>query len=103
MKIVDNVLIHEEAAEAVGHTTLRRIKSEESDFMYGQEGMNPCSIPSSELQPDPAMAMATAAANVGGAPQEQSTLKSCLASDVHFPIIKRKRGERKAGSVVWNK
>ena len=35
--------------------------------------------------------------------QEQSTLKSCLASDVQFPRNKRKRGERKAGSVGWNK
>lgn len=36
-------------------------------------------------------------------PQEQSTLKTCLASDVNFPKNKRKRGERKAGSVGWSK
>ncbi|XP_024024646.1 uncharacterized protein LOC21403300 isoform X2 [Morus notabilis] len=104
--IVDDVLIHEEAAEGVGHSCLQRVVSdqpfEEPDIVCGQEGMNPSSIPSSESQPDPATS-AVVAATGGVVPQEQSSLKSCLASDVHIPIIKRKRGERKAGSVVWNK
>lgn len=35
--------------------------------------------------------------------QHSSTLRSCLASDINFPKNKRKRGDRKAGSVGWNK
>ncbi|XP_039033105.1 uncharacterized protein LOC120168921 [Hibiscus syriacus] len=35
--------------------------------------------------------------------QEQSILRSCLASDICFPKSKRKRGERKAGSVGWSR
>ncbi|XP_030492056.2 uncharacterized protein LOC115708032 [Cannabis sativa] len=91
--IVDNVLIHEEAAEGERSTFLR--PKLEPLLICKQEPMNPSSsIPPSE-QPDPVLN--------GIAPHEQSTLKSCLASDVHFPRSKRKRGERKAGSVVWNK
>ncbi|KAK3003233.1 hypothetical protein RJ639_020088, partial [Escallonia herrerae] len=35
--------------------------------------------------------------------QEQSFLKSSLASEVHFPKNKRKRGERKAGTGGWSR
>ncbi|KAL2459875.1 hypothetical protein Fot_54619 [Forsythia ovata] len=35
--------------------------------------------------------------------QEQSILKSCLASEIHFPKNKRKRGERKAGTGNWSR
>ncbi|XP_039033113.1 uncharacterized protein LOC120168929 [Hibiscus syriacus] len=35
--------------------------------------------------------------------QDQSILRSCLASDICFPKSKRKRGERKAGSVGWSR
>ncbi|XP_062090102.1 uncharacterized protein LOC133796551 [Humulus lupulus] len=99
--IVDNVLIHEEAAEGERSTFQRPSNQPHENHrqreqeICGQEAMHPSSsIPPLE-QPDPALN--------GNAPNEQSTLKSCLASDVHFPRSKRKRGERKAGSVVWNK
>lgn len=43
------------------------------------------------------------AAGKASTSQEQSTLKSCLASEIHFPKNKRKRGERKASSGGWNR
>ncbi|POO02034.1 elongation factor [Trema orientale] len=98
--IVDNVLLHDEAAEGEENTFQRLTNQSQENHQQepeicGQEALNPSgSIPSSE-QPDPMLN--------GVAHHEQSTLTSCLASDVHFPRGKRKRGERKAGSVVWNK
>ena len=100
LQIVDNVLLHDEAAEGEKNTIQRvnnhsQENQQQEPEICGQEAMNlSCSIPSSE-QPDSTLN--------GVVPHEQSSLKSCLASDVHFPRSKRKRGERKAGSVVWNK
>ncbi|KAE8076633.1 hypothetical protein FH972_015270 [Carpinus fangiana] len=96
--IVDSVLVNSEAGEAekdsfkkVGsHSTEMHQEAEIGDQ---EESTNPPSIPTSEPL--------TVAKSVG--PQEQSSLSSCLASEVHFPRNKRKRGERKAGSVGWSK
>lgn len=98
MQIVDSVLVNSEAGEAekdsfkkVGsHSTEMHQEAEIGDQ---EESTNPPSIPT--LEP------LTVAKSVG--PQEQSSLSSCLASEVHFPRNKRKRGERKAGSVGWSK
>lgn len=96
--IVDNVLIHTEVAEAETHT-LNKIDNQatethqEAEIGEQEESTNLSLIPTSEPL--------TVEKSVGS--QEQSTLKSCLASDVQFPRNKRKRGERKAGSVGWNK
>lgn len=93
---MDNVLIPNEAAEGEKHTfelisDQPKETLEQSDKGIQEEG--PFPTPSSE--PDPLVDASV--------PQEQSTLESCLASDVNFPRNKRKRGERRAGSVVWSK
>lgn len=54
------------------------------------------------FNPAPPASEANAAGKASTA-QEQSTLKSRLASEIHFPKNKRKRGERKAGSGGWNR
>lgn len=92
VQIVDNILMHDEAAEREQRAFLAEEKHEEPEIC-DQEATSPSPIPSSE--PDPVVKTV--------ASQEQSALESCLATDVHFYKSKRKRGERKAGSVVWSK
>lgn len=92
---MDNVLIPNEAAEGEKHTfelisDQHKETHEQPDKGIQEE--DPFPTPSSE--PDPL---------VDASIQEQSTLESCLASDVNFRRNKRKRGERRAGSVVWSK
>ncbi|KAJ7947452.1 Elongation factor [Quillaja saponaria] len=94
--IVDNVFIHNEVAEAEGHNFRSILQQEKHQVPEKdeQEGnTDPSLIPTSE-------SYITAKSSV---PQEQSTLKPCLSTDVHFPKNKRKRGERKAGSGGWSK
>ncbi|KAL0432886.1 UNVERIFIED_CONTAM: hypothetical protein Slati_2622900 [Sesamum latifolium] len=96
-KIVDNILIHNEAAEVEGSTfkyghNQSAEKTQEAENS-GEEESNKAVILA--LEPDmAAKSLAT---------PEQSTLKSCLASEIHFPKNKRKRGERKAGSGNWSR
>ncbi|XP_028780104.1 uncharacterized protein LOC114736446 isoform X2 [Neltuma alba] len=97
--MVDSVLIHNEAAEAEEHAfksvnynpTEKHPEAGKGD----QESAHTASIPATESN----IALKSALPHS----QEQSTLKSCLYKDVHFPNFKRKRGERKAGSGGWSK
>ncbi|XP_016556199.1 uncharacterized protein LOC107855703 isoform X1 [Capsicum annuum] len=95
-KIVDNILIHNEVSE-VGHIlTMNHDKSFEKHQDVGnnvEEDIFNQAPPASEAN----------AAGKASISQEQSTLKSCLASEIHFPKNKRKRGERKASSGGWNR
>ncbi|KAF3968379.1 hypothetical protein CMV_007716 [Castanea mollissima] len=117
--IVDSVLVHTEAAEAERHT-FKMIGNQATEMQQEpeigeQESTNLPLIPKSEPLTVPLIPKSeplivplipkseplTVEKSVGS--QEQSTLKTCLASDVNFPKNKRKRGERKAGSVGWSK
>lgn len=106
--IVDSVLVHTEAAEAERHT-FKIIGNQATEMQREpeigeQESTNLPLIPKSEPLIVPLIPKSeplTVEKSIG--PQEQSTLKTCLASDVNFPKNKRKRGERKAGSVGWSK
>ncbi|KAK4421999.1 hypothetical protein Salat_2150600 [Sesamum alatum] len=96
-KIVDNILIHNEAAEVEGSTfkyghNQSAEKTQEAENGGEEESNNAVIL---ALEPD-------MAAKPFATP-EQSTLKSCLASEIHFPKNKRKRGERKAGSGNWSR
>ncbi|XP_054811387.1 uncharacterized protein LOC129312730 [Prosopis cineraria] len=97
--MVDNVLTHNETAEAEEHAfksvnhnpTEKHLEAGKG----GHESAHTASLPMTESN----IAVKSALPHY----QEQSTLKSCLYKDVHFPNIKRKRGERKAGSGGWSK
>ncbi|KAI9195457.1 hypothetical protein LWI28_014993 [Acer negundo] len=96
--ILDNILTQNDGAGEEQHTLLGTSnqsleKHHESEKGEEGESTGPSLIPSSE--PD------TVAKSV--VYQEQSTLKSCLASDFHVPTNKRKRGERKAGTGSWSR
>ncbi|GLU04957.1 hypothetical protein SLE2022_220840 [Rubroshorea leprosula] len=96
--IVDNVLIHNEGAHGEGNTFMTTYnqpmeKFHEPEKIEDGKNTNPSPLPTSEPNP---VAKTTSS-------QEQSTLGTCLASDINFPRNKRKRGERKAGSGGWNK
>ncbi|XP_059291353.1 uncharacterized protein LOC132044834 [Lycium ferocissimum] len=96
-RIVDNILIHNEAFEVGGHIlTMNNDKS----FEKHQDVVN--NVDEESFNPPPSASEPNAAGKAS-ASQEQSTLKSCLASEIHFPKNKRKRGERKAGSGGWNR
>ncbi|KAK9287756.1 hypothetical protein L1049_016196 [Liquidambar formosana] len=96
--IVDNILIHNEAAEVEGNSC-RKIsnqsveKYQETKRGEQEESTNPPPLPVPE--PDPVAKTVV--------PQEQSALKSSLVSEFHIPKNKRKRGERKAGSGGWSR
>lgn len=96
--IVDNVLIHNELAERES----QMLKSSEVEALLKQpeldkgeqdESNDPSPVPA--LRPEPGVK--------GVASQQESTLKSCLASDINFPKNKRKRAERRSGSGGWTK
>ncbi|XP_060208642.1 uncharacterized protein LOC132636017 isoform X2 [Lycium barbarum] len=96
-RIVDNILIHNEASEVGGHIlTMNNDKS----FEKHQDVVN--NVDEESFNPPPSASEPNAAGKASTS-QEQSTLKSCLASEIHFPKNKRKRGERKAGSGGWNR
>ncbi|XP_022722984.1 uncharacterized protein LOC111280087 isoform X2 [Durio zibethinus] len=96
--IVENVLMQNEGnardKQILMRTNSQSIKQHHQPEK-GEEGesTNPCPIPTSE--PNHATKYIVS--------QEQSTLRSCLASDICFPKSKRKRGERKAGSGGWSR
>jgi hypothetical protein len=98
MQIVDSVLVNSKAGEAE-RDSFKKVGShsaemhQEAEIGDQEESTNPSLIPTSEPP--------TVEKSVG--PQEQSTLSSCLASEVQFPRNKRKRGERKAGSGGWSR
>lgn len=96
-RIVDNIRIHNEVSEVGRHIlTMNHDQSFEKHQDVGnnveEESFNP---PPPASEPNAAVKASTS--------QEQSTLKSCLASEIHFPKNKRKRGERKASSGGWNR
>ncbi|KAF7805310.1 uncharacterized protein G2W53_037471 [Senna tora] len=98
--MVENVLIHNEVAETEEHsfksgshhTTKKHLEPEKGEH---EESAHPASITMTESN--------VAAKTSLSHSQEQSALKSCLYRDVHLSNIKRKRGERKAGSGGWSK
>ncbi|KAL3507044.1 hypothetical protein ACH5RR_032426 [Cinchona calisaya] len=96
-KIVDNILINNEAAEMEIQTLHSHIDSVEKHPDAGicgeEESTNPPLSAMEEFEKESKPIIS----------QEQSTLKSCLASEIHFPKNKRKRGERKAGSGGWSR
>ncbi|GLT91573.1 hypothetical protein SLE2022_094550 [Rubroshorea leprosula] len=97
--IVDNVLIHNEGAHHGDRNTFVTTNNQSVEKLQEPENIEhgkttvPSSLPTSELDTVAKTTMS----------QEQSTLRTCLASDINFPKNKRKRGERKAGSGGWNK
>ncbi|GMI93013.1 hypothetical protein like AT3G59670 [Hibiscus trionum] len=95
--IVENVLIQNEGnagdKQAVMASNSQSLKQHHQAEKVEGESTNPSHIPTSEPN--------NATKNV--ASQEQSILRSCLASDICFPRSKRKRGERKAGSIGWRR
>ncbi|KAM1925416.1 hypothetical protein ACFX13_032695 [Malus domestica] len=93
--IVDNVLIHNEAAEAEKRAFQMINDQPKEEHQQPEKDLQEAVFPTPQSEPAPSAEAAV--------PQEQSTLESCLASDVNFHRNKRKRGERKAGSVVWSK
>ncbi|KAI7979116.1 hypothetical protein LOK49_Contig508G00006 [Camellia lanceoleosa] len=96
--IMDNVQIHNQAAE-VERNTSKKIHNQTTEQHQEPEGSgqeessNLSLVPA--LETDPIAKAATL--------HEESRLTSCLASEIHFPKSKRKRGERKAGSGGWNR
>ncbi|TMW96683.1 hypothetical protein EJD97_006995 [Solanum chilense] len=95
-RIVDNILIHNEVSE-VGH-----ILAINHDISFDKNQDVGNNVEEESFNPAPPASEANAAGKASTA-QEQSTLKSRLASEIHFPKNKRKRGERKAGSGGWNR
>ncbi|XP_007033740.2 PREDICTED: uncharacterized protein LOC18602351 [Theobroma cacao] len=96
--IVENVLIQNEG-NAGDRQVLMRTNSQpigqhhQPEKVEEGESTDPSPIPTSE--PNRATKSIVS--------QDQSTLRSCLASDICFPRNKRKRGERKAGSGGWSR
>ncbi|XP_042515676.1 uncharacterized protein LOC122089961 isoform X1 [Macadamia integrifolia] len=93
--IVDDVLIHNQAIQEELHS-IESFKSRPSEkpleLVIEQENkISPVRVAEPDLTQKTIVA------------EEQSTLKSCLASDFQVPKSnKRKRGERKAGSGGWS-
>ncbi|XP_047966194.1 uncharacterized protein LOC125210675 [Salvia hispanica] len=89
-KIVDNILVQNEAAEVEvafkdSHNQSAD-KAQDAEHSGEEESNNKASV------------LAVESNNA-----EANTLKSCLTSQIHFPKNKRKRGERKAGSGNWSR
>lgn len=91
---MDDILMHNHAIEGEMQQ-FKSINNQQAgihdELDRGEQG---------ESTDPPAPAMEADPAEKSG---DQSTLKSCLASDLHVPKNKRKRGERKAGSAGWNR
>ncbi|KAL8487295.1 hypothetical protein ACS0TY_023830 [Phlomoides rotata] len=88
-KIVDNIPIHNEAAEAEC-STLKQNHKQSAVKTEGAEHTG------DEESNKAVMLAVEPVAN-------QAILKSCLYSEINFPTNKRKRGERKAGSGNWGR
>ncbi|MED6158072.1 hypothetical protein PIB30_029266 [Stylosanthes scabra] len=100
--MVDSVLIREVAEtedhvfKSVSHHPIKKLQisamkceGEEKTLQHVD------SVPASDLN--------NVAVNSSAGSQEQPVLKQCLHGDASVPKNKRKRGERKAGSVGWSK
>ncbi|CDP10873.1 unnamed protein product [Coffea canephora] len=97
-KIVDNILIHNESVgmeiQTFKQTHIASAdKYQDAEISGEEESTNPTFPALEDLDKETGPAIS----------QEQSTLKSCLATEIHFPKNKRKRGERKAGSGGWSR
>lgn len=93
---MDNIHIQKEVAEGESHTV--KIKpAENKDEQDESMGPPPLQLQAPHQEAKPIKP------HEPHEPHEQSTLKSCLASDLNFPKNKRKRCERKAGSGGWSK
>ena len=97
-QIVDNILIHNESVgmeiQTFKQTHIASAdKHQDAEISGEEESTNPTfpALEDLDKETEPAIS------------QEQSTLKSCLATEIHFPKNKRKRGERKAGSGGWSR
>ncbi|XP_022849170.1 uncharacterized protein LOC111371417 [Olea europaea var. sylvestris] len=93
-RIVDNIL-HNEGVE---------VEEPPSENNYGEPAEKHQDGENSEKEDSSNAALPELETDAGGktvVSQEQSILESCLASEIHFPINKRKRGERKAGN--WSR
>ncbi|KAE8694872.1 C2 domain-containing protein / GRAM domain-containing protein isoform 1 [Hibiscus syriacus] len=95
--IVENVPIQNEGIagdkQALMATNSQSVKEHLQAEKVEGESADPSRVPTSEPN--------NATEDI--ASQEQSILRPCLASDIYFPKSKRKRGERKAGSVGWSR
>ncbi|RAL48281.1 hypothetical protein DM860_005705 [Cuscuta australis] len=94
-KIVDNILVQNEASEVEEGSLLMKINHEPSSSMeknIAAESANPVTV----SVPQPSIACGTS--------QDQPTLRPFVGPEVPFPTTtsKRKRGERKAGGTGWN-
>ncbi|EYU36689.1 hypothetical protein MIMGU_mgv1a006787mg [Erythranthe guttata] len=97
-KIVDNILIQNEAASEVEGSIFKYSHNQSAEKILEAEN----SGGEEESNTNNAVEPADVAAK-GFATTDQSVLKSCLSSEIHFPKNKRKRGERKAGSANWSR
>lgn len=97
-QIVDNILIQNEAAAEVDGSAFKCSHNQSTE--KAQEAEN-----SGEEESNNAVLLALEPEMAGKATAttDQSILKSCLSSEIHFPKNKRKRGERKAGSGNWSR
>ncbi|XVF84295.1 hypothetical protein PTKIN_Ptkin17bG0025600 [Pterospermum kingtungense] len=97
--IVENVLIQNEGnagdRQILTRTNSQPIK-QHNQPEKGEEGESTDPTPILTSEPNHATKSVVMS-------QGQSTLRSCLASDICFPKSKRKRGERKAGSGGWSR
>ncbi|GFP93289.1 hypothetical protein PHJA_001473300 [Phtheirospermum japonicum] len=93
-RIVDNMAIQNDAAEIEGSALKKTQDADNSGGEEEEESNNNAMLLA--LEPD-------MVETKGVETTEQSTLKSCLSEDIHFPKNKRKRGERKAGSGNWSR
>lgn len=100
--IVDNIPIHNQAAEADEAYTSMTSKNQQSKGTLKHQEPVKIKIEESNINP---VLPASGAEMVSEAAmsQEQLTLKSQIPSDFHFPKNKRKRGERKAGMGNWSR
>lgn len=102
MQIVDNIPIHNQAAEAdEAYTSITSKNQQSKGKLKYQE---PVKIKIEESNTNPVLpASGAEIVSEAAMSQEQLTLKSQLPSDFHFPKNKRKRGERKAGMGNWSR
>ncbi|KAL3835100.1 hypothetical protein ACJIZ3_009836 [Penstemon smallii] len=100
-KILDNIVINNETGEVEestfknDHNQSGEKSQEEANSGEEEEEMNNNGINLALESEKVAKAVVVS--------EEHSTLRSSLASEIHFPKNKRKRGERKAGSSNWSK
>ncbi|XAR64588.1 hypothetical protein NMG60_11008324 [Bertholletia excelsa] len=97
--IMDNVQIHYQAVEAERYTS-PLVHDQPEQKHQEQEGTGQ-EESSNDHPNNPALDSDHLPRTASY--QEQSRLTSCLASEIHFPKSKRKRGERKAGSGGWSR